>query len=373
MNKINQRLLIRIAIAVVSILAITISVIPSTIVTNAHPNKSRSVNGWMPYWDQSKGFTSVKSNFEVFNEISPFWYDVTNIGDIKALKNSEDHNIIMYAQNRKLTITPLISNEFSSSLLSTIINDPTLMQNHIQNIVNKVTSKNYTGIDLDYENVLPADQDAFTIFVQRLANAIHQKNKVLFVTLTAKTNDEHPGQDYKAIGEAADKVRIMAYDYSWATSSPGPIAPVDWVSNVLSYTTSVINPEKIELGIPDYGYDWSGSKGKGIDYLQAQNIAALHSAKVIDDPQRGPHYTYLDKSVNHTVWFENESSIESLFDLVNKYNLNGISIWSLGGEDPAIYLAINTKFPAITKIANLNNRSYAANIIKGLEHVHLNM
>lgn len=353
MYKVNKRLLFLSAVTVICILTATIFFI--TNIMNVSPNRLRSVNGWIPYWDQATAFTSVKNNPGVFNEISPFWYDATKSGNIKPLNNSEDPHIMNYAQNKKLTLTPLISNEFSSSLISTIVNDPVLMQNHIQNILNKVISQGYSGIDLDYENVLPTDKKAFTTFVQKLANKLHEKNKLLYVTLTPKTTTtEHPGQDYKAIGEAADKVRIMAYDYSWSTSSPGPIAPVDWVNNIISYATSVINPNKIELGIPDYGYNWSGSKGIGIDYLQAINTAARYSIKVTNDPKSGPHYTYSDKKGNHTVWFENESSIQPLLDLVNKYNLNGISIWSLGGEDPKIYTAINTKFPSVTEIARLN-------------------
>lgn len=353
MYKTNKRLLFLSAVAVLCILMATIFLIANS--KNTSPKRILSINGWIPYWNQAIAITSVKNNPKVFNEISPFWYDATKSGNIKPLNNSEDPQIINYAQNKKLTLTPLISNEFSSSLISTIVNDPLLMQNHIQNIVDKATSLDYSGIDLDYENVLPSDKEAFTLFVQKLANALHKKNKLLYVTLTSKTTaSEHPGQDYKAIGEAADKVRIMAYDYSWSTSSPGPIAPVDWVNNIISYATSVINPNKIELGIPDYGYNWSGSKGIGIDYLHAINTAARYNSKVTDDTNSGPHYTYSDKKGNHTVWFENEASIQPLLDLVNKYNLNGISIWSLGGEDPKIYTAINAKFPSIVEIARLN-------------------
>ncbi|KLU66382.1 putative sporulation-specific glycosylase YdhD [Desulfosporosinus acididurans] len=353
MYKINKRLLFLSTTVVLCILMAAVFFITNS--KNTSPKRSRSINGWIPYWNQATAITSVKNNPEVFNEISPFWYDASKNGDIKPLNNSEDPQIINYAQNKKLILTPLISNEFSSSLISAIVNDPVLMQNHIQNIVNIVISQNYSGIDLDYENVLPSDKKAFTLFVQKLANALHEKNKLLYVTLTSKTTaTEHPGQDYKAIGEAADKVRIMAYDYSWSTSSPGPIAPVNWVNNVISYAISVINPNKIELGIPDYGYNWSGSKGIGINYLHAVNTAARYNSKVTIDPNSGPHYTYSDKKGDHTVWFENESSIQPLLDLVNKYNLNGISIWSLGGEDPKIYTAINTKFPSVVEIARLN-------------------
>ena len=34
-----------------------------------------------------------------------------------------------------------------------------------------------------------------------------------------------------AIGKVADYVRFMAYDYS--TSSPGPIAPIEWVRTIV--------------------------------------------------------------------------------------------------------------------------------------------
>ena len=345
MNSNNNRFIFKTTAISIIILTVLVFITTRTLATSTSPNKTFSVNGWIPYWEQSKGFSSVKENQKVFNEISPFWYDVASTGKIKLLNNSENFNMISYALSKHITITPLISNEFDAKLVSTIVNNPNLMQRHIQTIVNKVLSEDYSGIDLDYENILAADQNNFTLFVQELAKALHQKNKVLFVTLAPKTKaSEHPGQDYKAIGEAADKVRIMAYDYSWATSSPGPIAPVQWVNNVLSYATSIINPSKIELGIPDYGYDWSDSKGKGINYSQAMTLAKRYGVKISNDPNDGPHFSYSFDNINHTVWFENSTSIDSLINLAKKYNLNGISIWSLGGEDPTIYSLIDSKF-----------------------------
>jgi hypothetical protein len=36
----------------------------------------------------------------------------------------------------------------------------------------------YDGIDIDYESLDPADRDAFSLFVEELANALHAEGKV---------------------------------------------------------------------------------------------------------------------------------------------------------------------------------------------------
>ncbi|HWJ03372.1 MAG TPA: glycosyl hydrolase family 18 protein, partial [Verrucomicrobiae bacterium] len=264
-----------------------------------------------------------------------------------------DATIISYAKNNNKKIIPLISNEFNGTLLSGIINNPSLAQTHINNIVNKVVSLGYTGIDIDYENVLATDKAAYSTFIQNLASALHSNGKILTVTVQPKTSSSVSwngpgGMDYAAIGQAADKVRIMAYDYHWNTSSAGSIAPATWVDQVVAYAVSVIPANKVVLGVPDYGYDWVGSQGKGVTYEQAINTANTYGASITNDAQYGPHYTYSVNGISHEVWFENATSVSTLLDIVNKYNINGIAIWRLGGEDANIYSAIRTKFTVQT-------------------------
>lgn len=313
---------------------------------------SKSVSGWIAYWDQTRGFSVVQNNKDIFDEISPFWYDLGSTGELKPLWNSEDATIISWAKSNGVKIIPLISNEFDGNLVSSVINNSTVKQTHINNIVDKVVTMGYDGIEIDYENLLATDKDAFSAFIRDLATALHGKGKVLVVTVHPKTEPigtwgGPKAQDYVTLGQAADKIRIMAYDYHWSGGTPGSIAPSTWVDQVLAYSVTAIPKSKVVLGVPNYGYDW-GTTGKGITYEQAMATANTYGALITQDPLNGPHYIYYDSTgVKHEVWFENTMSLNTKLDLVNKYDINGISIWRLGGEDATNYQAIRDKFPII--------------------------
>jgi spore germination protein YaaH len=310
---------------------------------------SRSVAGWLPYWLQASGFASVQANSEVFDQLSPFWYRLESSGAVGKFPFAEDPGIIEFARNKGIHLIPLISNEFNQELISNMINNLALRTQHIQNLVNLVQSQNYDGIDLNYENLPREDRDVFAAFVQEISVAFRTIQKRLVVTVHGKTTDEGDwygaaAHDYQAIGQAADLVRVMAYDYSWSTSPPGPIAPAVWVDQVLAYAASKIPLTKIVLGVPTYGYDWAEAKGQGVTYKRAMSIAEQHGVTIIQDPLNGPHYSYTANNVNHEVWFTDALSTGSLLDLVNRYNIYGIVFWHLGDEDPNIYPVIKSKF-----------------------------
>lgn len=122
---------------------------------------SRSVAGWLPYWYQASGFASVKANAEVFDQLSPYWYRLESNGAVGKFPFAEDPEIIAFVRNKGIRLIPLISNEFNQELIFNLINSPELRTQHIQNLVHLVQSKNYDGIDLNYENLPREDRDVF--------------------------------------------------------------------------------------------------------------------------------------------------------------------------------------------------------------------
>ena len=320
------------------------------------PTLTRTVAGWIPAWVQTQSFRSIQVHPNMFQILSPFWYVMTPTGDITKLSGSENSTILAFASFQGISIVPLINNNFNSQLSSTVLNDPSLRQNHIINITNLVKQMNYAGIEINYENLFVNDKQIFVQFLQELKTALAPLNKQLIVDVHAKTDvfgtwSGAEADDYVGIGQVADLVRIMAYDNHTQASDPGPIAPADWVEAVLIYGTSTIPSNKIVLGVPTYGYDWPvGQSAKLISYASAIAIANKYNVPIINDAILGPHFAYTVNNTGHEVWFTNTSSFSALLDLVNKYAISGVCMWYPGLEDPGIYNAIQTKLSSVPSV-----------------------
>ncbi len=48
----------------------------------------------------------------------------------------------------------------------------------------------------------------------------------------------------------------MSYGMAWAGSAPGPVSPRSWLEGIYDYATQVMNPDKVFLGMPAYGWNW---------------------------------------------------------------------------------------------------------------------
>jgi spore germination protein YaaH len=170
------------------------------------------------------------------------------------------------------------------------------------------------------------------------------------MTVHAKTSE--PGdwsgaraQDWRALGAAADEIRVMAYDDATEETAPGPIAPLSWVEHVLQLAVSEIPREKILLGLGDYGYDWpNGGKGISLQWADAEKIAHDHGvAPTWDTSSSSPWFTYSDSNRrSHTVWYEDAHSLQAKIDLARQNKIAGVFVWRLGGEDPAVWAALRT-------------------------------
>jgi spore germination protein len=153
-------------------------------------------------------------------------------------------------------------------------------------------------------------------------------------------DERNMAQDFRAIGAAADEVRVMTYDYSWDTSPPGPVAPARWVERVIAWTVTQIPPEKVVLGIDLLGYNWSGGRGVTIGHQRAQSLAEAHGATIRRSADGSPSFTYRDSSgERHEVWWEDARSVRNKLGLVAEYGLGGVFFWRLGGEDSNVWPA----------------------------------
>ena len=115
------------------------------------------------------------------------------------------------------------------------------------------------------------------------------------------------------------------------------VAPINNVRKVVDYALKRIEPEKIFLGIPNYGYDWTlpyvkgESRARSISNVEAVRIAAENNAEIqYDSAAQSPWFRYYDgNGVQHEVWFEDVRSIQQKFGLVSENGLRGAGYWNL--------------------------------------------
>jgi spore germination protein len=326
------------------------------------PSPLNRVAAWMPSsWDGDRARGSWEANRASIHELSPVWYqlDASSDGSINAYASAQDAALMEQAHAQSTLIIPLINNYYDGTGIdarpvSAVIHDPTRRAAHVDVLVNEILTYGYDGIDIDYESLNGAsDRDALSLFIEELATALHAHGKLLSIAVHPKTYE--PGswsgpqaQDWQRIGAAVDRFRVMTYSYHGCTTSPGPIAPLWWMEDVMAYATSLVPPNKVYVGIHFYGHDWAGGSCSSVTWESTQRLVATHVAiprwqdsSGWRQPVAEPWFTYTNgQGQGHEVWYADGESVTARLGLVQKYGLGGIAVWRLGGEDPANWSAI---------------------------------
>ncbi len=325
------------------------------------PARRTLVVASIPYWNIQHGTDVVLANRTAVNEVSPWIYGLTATGGIVPQYPPGQARIVAADIARlraaHLRIVPSIANitggAWNYQAVSHVLHDPVAMHQQVDAIVALVQREKYAGIDIDYEELHAGDRQAFTKFAADLAAALHARGKELSVavfpqTSTPAPNQPNAAQDYAALGRVADEVRIMAYNYHWANSAPGPTAPVGWVRAVARYAVSQMPASKVVLGVPLFGYNWPGGARPAatVSWLQALRLSREYRASAsYSKVAQAPYFSYVRRGRTHTVWFENAASSIAKFEVAKGSGAAGVYLWMYGYEDPGTWSSLRAALP----------------------------
>lgn len=241
-----------------------------------------------------------------------------------------------------LVLTPFSADgKFNNYLVKQVVSNEQVQERLIQELLETVNRKGYRGVDVDFEYILPEDKDAYAEFVSALRNEMNMQGYQVSVALAPKTSSGQPGllyegMDYEKLGNAADHVFLMTYEWGYTYGPPMAVAPINKVREVLDYAVTEIPGEKILMGIPNYGYDWmlpfvkGGSGATLIGNVEAVRIAEDMGAEIqYDETAQSPYFMYLQNGVQHEVWFEDVRSIREKIMTALSYQFRGFGYWNL--------------------------------------------
>ena len=287
----------------------------------------------------------LEQTLPYLTELSVFSYGFSEEGyllpppsdDVWMIRRAEQEGALPV-----LTLTPFgADGQFNNNLISAVVNNPEAKERLFLQLAQVMEQKGYGGLDIDFEYIKAEDRDAFTAFVAEAAERMNARGYQVSVALAPKTSADqqgllYEGKDYRALGEAANHVLLMTYEWGYKYGPTMAVAPLNMVRRVLDYAVTEIIPEKIMLGIPNYGYDWPLPFERGvteavtIGNVEAVQIAIRNGAQIQFDPvAASPYFQYWTGGIQHEVWFEDVRSLREKFALITEYGLRGCGYWQI--------------------------------------------
>jgi spore germination protein len=294
-----------------------------------------------------------------------FGYGFNEDGEIIRVNDSRILAAARESDTKTLLSLSLIteSGRFDNPNLSRFMTDRIYQDTVLTNMLALIREKNADGMDLDMEYIPPEYKPQFISMIRNAATLLRNSGYVLNVALAPKTSAEQSGllyeaHDYRAIGEIADFVFLMTYEWGYKYGPPMAVAPLPNVRTVLEYALTEIPREKIILGIPNYGYDWQLPYVRDITAAETiSNIEAIDrsirmGAEIeFDERAASPFYNYPDRDSliphTHIVWFEDVRSVLKKMDLAAETGILGIGYWNVMNPFNQNFLLLASKYGVV--------------------------
>lgn len=230
----------------------------------------------------------------------------------------------------------------------------------VEQIMNEVTvdyqtvgENPYSGVTIDFEGLRSAQRADFTAFLTALDAELEALGKDLYVCvspiLAEGYDSSYSGYDYTAIGNLADRIILMAYDYDARDMSDftkttyyqtAATVPMDQVYLSLKLLTDRVAPEKVLLGFSARSAAWqideNGDLLSGTPvYPTAETVAARLAQP---DTETGWSDTYqqsyaiytTEDSGRYFLWYQDDTSIQTELRCAKLLGVSGASLWRLG-------------------------------------------
>ena len=302
---------------------------------------SASFNGYAYPYIAS---TLLSAQLPYVTYLTPFTYGITAGGGLLPL---EDDAMLSAARQRGTapvmhlsTLTE--SGQFDTQRAEVVLTDFEVQDRLVSEVLQTVLRKGFAGLDVDFEYLPGELAEAYAAFLSRLQRLLHSRGLFVWAALAPKTSASQPGllyegHNYAAVGAATDGVLLMTYEWGYTYGPPMAVAPLPNVRAVLDYAITEIPAEKIFLGIPNYGYDWSlpfiqgVTRAQSISNQRAIELAVEYGIAIqYDETAQSPFFHYTDAGGTvHEVWFEDARSMSAKLRLIAEYGFQGGGFWNL--------------------------------------------
>lgn len=278
-----------------------------------------------------------------FTYVSPVWHEISFVhsaGQTEfSISGDKDEDFIKKAKNKfKLTPRLIISRTHPRAFLSLIHSDD-LIKKLSERLYSFTKSNEYQGLVFEFWLQGLGIIQGFDEYSEyrtlnlrmlcKIANYFKQKGLITILTLPPMRNNEITAREFFALSESFDRINLMTYDYSPA--QPGPNSPLPWISETLSnlFDDNEIDPKKILLGVPFYGYDYKSGRGRAVTGKEFIEILGNKVEDVWNEDEKEHEFHYKSGGKDCIVYYPTLDMIQQRLNFAKKRGY-GVGIWELG-------------------------------------------
>lgn len=307
------------------------------------------------YMDQVGRLQELADTAVGLNVISPTWYSVSGAdGSVASLANADYVN---KAHELGLQVWALIDNFNPDVDNFALLSSYAARTKLIDRLVTDAGVLGFDGINVDFEAAASGlggmDKSCgphFTQFLRELSIRCRRAGLVLSVDnyVPAAYNQYYNRAEQ---GKIVDYVILMGYDEHYAGSAEsGSVASYTFVKQGIEQTLQDVPREKLICAVPFYTRVWNvsedgavlGSEAKSVNAM-VQFLAEQNLTAVWHETERQNYVEYELEGNRYQVWLEDETSLLWKLELIEQYQLAGISCWKLGMEPKAFWEQISDK------------------------------
>lgn len=318
--------------------------------------------------DANANLSGKLNNVQGLNVISPTWFSVEDgKGNIKSIASSD---YVKIAKNAGLQVWALVSDleKNGAKAVRKALKSNLARRRMVSDLIFYAEQYHLDGINVDFEYITEDISLDYLQFLRELSIKCREKGLVLSVDNYVPES----GTDYydrKQQGLLADYVIVMSYDeHATSKDGAGSVSSLSYTERAITETVEQVGDgARVINGMPFYTTAWietpveySDGSGtyvtdsvNGDYYLTSQDIRmdtaieqyqAAGATPVFDENTGQNQVSYQKDNSFVLIWLEDETSVKSRLDLMNRYSLGGAAYWSLGQESANIWDVIQQYF-----------------------------
>ncbi|WP_052014712.1 hypothetical protein [Desulfovibrio sp. X2] len=304
-----------------------------------------SLGAWSVDWDQRRGLDEISANPGLFDRISVFaaYFDgegnlflapewVRALSDPAAPPRSLGVPLYLCVVNDR--VAKGAEKRKDPALVNRFLGDPAARAEHVRQILALAEGRGFSGVELDYENVLEADWPRYLAFLPELRDALAARGLSLSVVLEPKRR--YLGH---ALPQGIDYT-VMGYNLFGSHSGPGPKATPTFLASLAASLRAIGGLDRCALALATGGFDWREGKAvKSLTESDAERLARSVGCSPGRDPESGYRTCSYDDAQGrrHEVWYADGATFATLWDAARTAGFRKLYVWRLGGNEPDLF------------------------------------